>query len=86
MENDRYRRLGAQANAQAQRLKEAFLKKGFPMLCDTVTNQIFPILPNDILAALGGALHVRALDGGGRRAHRRALLPGATTPPKTWRR
>ena len=42
MENGHYRELCKKAAAQAQRIKAAFLKKGFPMLCDTVTNQIFP--------------------------------------------
>ena len=34
----------AQANAMAQLLKNAFLQKGIPLLCDTFANQIFPIL------------------------------------------
>ncbi|NLI20690.1 MAG: low specificity L-threonine aldolase [Clostridiales bacterium] len=52
MENGLYVALGRKANAQAQRLKAAFLAKGCPMLCDTLTNQIFPILPDDSLARL----------------------------------
>ena len=48
MENGRYLELGQKANAQAQRLKATFLRHHIPMLCDTVTNQIFPVLPNTL--------------------------------------
>ncbi|HNW85543.1 MAG TPA: beta-eliminating lyase-related protein [Candidatus Limiplasma sp.] len=53
MENGHYTALGQKANDQAQRIKNAFLKKGIPMLCDTITNQIFPVLPNAAFLALG---------------------------------
>lgn len=52
MENGRYVEVCAQANKQAQRIKAAFLDKGVPMLCDTLTNQIFPVLPNATLNRL----------------------------------
>jgi len=52
IENGRYQALGAKANAQAQRVKAAFLARSVPMLCDTVTNQIFPVLPNAALHKL----------------------------------
>jgi threonine aldolase len=52
MENGHYAALCAKANAQAQRVKAAFLSRGVPMLCDTVTNQIFPVLPNAALEKL----------------------------------
>ncbi len=52
LKNGRYQALGAQANAQAQRLKAAFRSRGIPMLCDTLTNQIFPVLPNRVMAGL----------------------------------
>ena len=52
MQNNHYLSLGLQANAQAQRIKAAFLAHGVPMLCDTVTNQIFPVLPNTALQTL----------------------------------
>ncbi len=55
MENNRYVTLCAKADAQAQRVKAAFLSRGVPMLCDTVTNQIFPVLPNAALQKLSGA-------------------------------
>ncbi len=47
-----YTALGKHANQNAQRIKRAFLDKGYPLLCDTAANQIFPILPNDILKKL----------------------------------
>jgi threonine aldolase len=53
LSNGHYQALGAKANAQAQRLKAAFLSQGIPMLCDTLTNQIFPVLPNHVMAELG---------------------------------
>ena len=40
------------ANSYAQRIKDAWLAMGFPLLCDTMTNQVFPILPNEIIARL----------------------------------
>ena len=52
MENNLYVALGQKANAQAQRMKAAFLAQGFPLLCDTVANQIFPILPNTLITQL----------------------------------
>ena len=52
MENGHYVALGQKANAQAQQLKAAFLAQGFPMLCDTPANQIFPVLTNAALEKL----------------------------------
>ena len=52
MENGLYVELGRKANAQAQRVKTACAACGFPMLCDTLANQIFPVLPNAALATL----------------------------------
>ena len=53
MQDNRYVSLGMKANAQAQRIKAAFLAHGVPMLNETVTNQIFPVLPNAALEVLG---------------------------------
>ena len=47
-----YLELGAHANALAARLKSAFEDKGFPFLVDSPSNQIFPILPNELITAL----------------------------------
>ena len=52
MENGLYMALGRKANSQAQRMKAAFAAHGIPMLCDTLTNQIFPVLPDGLLAKL----------------------------------
>ena len=40
------------ANSYAQRIKGAWLAMGFPLLCDTIANQVFPILPNGIIDRL----------------------------------
>jgi threonine aldolase len=86
MEDDRYRRRGERANAQAQRLKGAFLKKGCSMLCDTVTNQIFPVCPTTLWRPWANGSRSRT----GRRWTARippcASAREHTPPPKTWRR
>ena len=45
-ENDLYFELAKKANNQAQKLKIAFVDKGFKLLTETHSNQIFPILNN----------------------------------------
>ena len=52
MEQNRYAALAKAANSGARRIREAFLRKGFPLLCDTQANQVFPILPNGALQTL----------------------------------
>jgi len=52
MTDDYYTALGQRANYKAKQIKQAFLDKGYPLLCDTITNQLFPILPNDALHTL----------------------------------
>lgn len=47
-----YLELGAHANRLAARLKSAFEDKGFSFLVDSSSNQIFPILPNELIAGL----------------------------------
>ena len=47
-----YTEICGRANGYAQRIKEAWLTMGFPLLCDTMANQVFPILPNEIIARL----------------------------------
>ncbi len=51
-EDGLYLSLGRRGNAQAQRMKAAFLERGVPMLCDTQTNQIFPVLPDALVQKL----------------------------------
>ena len=45
--------IGRQEAAQAMRLREAFLAKGFGLFVDSPTNQQFPILPDRAVEALG---------------------------------
>ncbi len=52
MADNHYQALGQKANALAQQVKAAFMKKGFPMLNDTITNQVFPVLPNAVYQTL----------------------------------
>ena len=64
-ENGLYLSLGQRGNDMAQRMKAAFLAHGVPMLCDTATNQIFPVLPDALLAKLAGQFsfaHWRRVD------------------------
>ena len=44
MNGDLYFDLARQANKQAMKLKEAFIQIGVEFLCETFTNQLFPIL------------------------------------------
>lgn len=44
--------LAAHANAMADLLRSAIAKAGFPFLVESPTNQIFPILPNELIAKL----------------------------------
>ena len=45
--------IGRQEAAQAMRLREAFLAKGFGLFVDSPTNQQFPILPDRAVETLG---------------------------------
>lgn len=53
MQGGLYVRLGAHANALALRLKEGIAALGYPFLCDSITNQQFPIFPDSIVETLG---------------------------------
>ncbi len=52
LQDGRYVALAREANEMAGEIKRAFQQKGFPLLCDTRCNQVFPVLPNDVLDAL----------------------------------
>ena len=52
LDGGRYTALAGDANRKAQQIKQTLLDKGYPLLSDTQTNQIFPILPNEILRTL----------------------------------
>ena len=49
MKNDLYFDLAKHANQQAMKIKNAMKEKGVQFLADTYTNQIFPILSNDLI-------------------------------------
>ncbi len=48
-----YLELAAQANRCAEKLQAGIAALGFPFLSPSCTNQIFPILPKPVIAALG---------------------------------
>ncbi|MCB2296006.1 aminotransferase class I/II-fold pyridoxal phosphate-dependent enzyme [Clostridium algoriphilum] len=50
--NDIYFDLAKHANSMAESLKIGIIKYGYKFLIDSPTNQIFPILPNEIIARL----------------------------------
>ncbi|MCJ8153435.1 aminotransferase class V-fold PLP-dependent enzyme [Chryseobacterium sp. SSA4.19] len=52
MKNDLYFSLAKHANQQAMKMKKAMGEKGVHFLSDTYTNQIFPILNNDLIEKL----------------------------------
>ena len=50
--DDLFLEIGRKEVAQAMRLRAAFEKKGYPLFVNSPTNQQFPILPNEHMAAL----------------------------------
>lgn len=52
-EDGLYDMISAHAVRQALRIKDAFLKKGIPLMVDSPTNQQFPVLPDTVLAEIG---------------------------------
>lgn len=52
-DGDLYLEISRHADALAEKLKDAFRKKGFSFLVESHTNQIFPILPDAALEELG---------------------------------
>ena len=46
MQDGVYEKYGAHQNAMADKLRAGFAAKGYPMLAQTVTNQLFPVLEN----------------------------------------
>ncbi len=52
MKNDLYFDLARHANQQAMKIKKAMGERGVRFLSDTYTNQIFPILSNDLIEKL----------------------------------
>jgi len=52
MQNDLYFELAKNANQQAMKIKNALSERRVQFLSDTYTNQIFPILDNQIIEVL----------------------------------
>lgn len=52
MKNDLYFDLAQHANVQAMKIKHALKERGVQFLSDTYTNQIFPIISNELIAIL----------------------------------
>lgn len=52
LKDDLYLNIARQANVYAQKLRDTITSLGYKMLIDTTTNQIFPILPNELLEKL----------------------------------
>jgi len=52
MQNDLYFALAKNANQQAMKIKNALSERGVQFLSDTYSNQIFPILDNQIIEVL----------------------------------
>ena len=53
LEDDLYRQLGRQAAESAKLLAEGMAELGIPMLIDSPSNQLFPVLSNGVIAELG---------------------------------
>lgn len=52
-EDNLYMKLAAHADALADKLREAIRSAGYPFLVESRTNQIFPIMPDELLEELG---------------------------------
>lgn len=55
LENDLYFEISRHANRLADQIRTVLAKKGFPLMVESKTNQIFVILPDSVLEKLGKA-------------------------------
>ena len=65
LENDLYGQLGRQAAEQAKLLTEGLTALGIPMMVDSPSNQIFPVLPNEVIKTLAQSVsfeHISNVD------------------------
>ena len=65
LENDLYRQLGHQAAEKAKLLTEGLTRLGIPLQVDSPSNQIFPILPNEVIGTLAESVsfeHISDVD------------------------
>lgn len=53
LEDDLYFRLASHADQLADKIRDAIRAAGYPFLVESRTNQVFPILPDSLLAKLG---------------------------------
>jgi threonine aldolase len=51
-ENDLYLEISAHANRMADRIRQSLKRAGFPLYISNCTNQIFPIIPDSVLAEI----------------------------------
>lgn len=51
-ENGLYLEISRHADRLADKLRDAFVRSGFPLLVESRTNQIFPIMPDEVLERL----------------------------------
>ncbi len=64
-ENDLYFEISEHANKLAMQIKDAFINKKYTFLCDSPTNQQFPILPDKVLETLNvkyGFSYIKRID------------------------
>ena len=52
LEDDLYFTVAAEANAYAQTIRQTLKELGYPFLVENTTNQLFPILPENVLTEL----------------------------------
>lgn len=52
MEDDLYLKIAAHADAQADKIRKTLSELGYPLFVEGITNQIFPVLPDALLAKL----------------------------------
>lgn len=51
-QNNIFYEMAEHANEMAEQLRKGFIKCGYPFHWDSTTNQLFPILPNDVIGKL----------------------------------
>ena len=55
LQNDTYLKIAAHANKMADLLRDTFTRCGYPLLVDSRTNQVFPVLPDALLEEISKA-------------------------------
>ena len=53
LENDLYEQIGKYQNKMADQMRQVFIEHGLTFLSDSPTNQLFPILKNEVIEKLG---------------------------------